>query len=113
MTVYWLPDPVAKSYVAVEFGDTPMSKVDVFCRPCGDHKPNRLSRFVRPIAGGQIGVQRFRVDGELTQNAFWVGKDGELRWRMICGHDANISVSDVAKILDAGLTRVSWPLPRR
>jgi hypothetical protein len=112
VTVYWLPDPATKQYQPVEFGETPMVKVDVYCRPCGAHKPNRLSRFVRPAVGGPIGVQRFRVGEELTQNAFWVGRDGELRWRLVCGHDANIGASAVAWILNHGLENVLWPDPR-
>lgn len=123
MTAYWFPDlgGAQRGYKPIDV--TEVDGLDVYCGPCGDTKPRRLAYFVRP--GGTtarpvrrrlalarlapVGVRPFIAEGELQGPAYWAPA-GAVRWRLVCAHHSNISLLQVEKVMDAGISRVLlWP----
>lgn len=109
MITFWLPDVAGGTYqlAAAEA----LERVDVTCGPCGTHRPRLVGHFVRPGPGAPVGVLAFTAEGSTQGPAFWL-KRGVLRWRLYCpsGHNANLTLDSVVKLLDDRRARVSvWP----
>lgn len=82
--------------------------LDVHCRPCdrpGAERVPRLARFVRAAAGGSIGTQKFKVNGQDVVPKFWhrPSANGLRTWHLKCrcGHDIKLHEEAIAAAIAA------------